>query len=133
MAKVKSSGNRSTEMRVEQALVNAGVHGWVKHPGLPGKPDFYFPAEHLALFVDGCYWHGCPKHLRLPNAHAEYWREKIDRNRRRDTRIHRKLRADGYHVMRVWEHDLGHDLWIKRLMAMLRRIRAINQSQPHTS
>jgi DNA mismatch endonuclease (patch repair protein) len=124
MAKVKSAGNRSTELRVEQALTAAGIGGWEKHPHLPGKPDFYFPAERLVVFVDGCYWHGCPKHVRYPAARADYWRAKIDRNRRRDNRNRRALRAGGYHVMRVWEHDLKRDTWLKRLAAMLRRIRA---------
>jgi len=121
MAKVKSTGNRSTELRVEAALTAAGIDGWEKHPPLLGKPDFYFPAARLVLFVDGCYWHGCPRHVRFPKAQADYWRAKIDRNRRRDNRIHRALRKQGYHVMRVWEHDLSRDSWVKRLAALLRR------------
>ncbi len=123
MAKVKSTGNRTTEGRVEAALVASGVVGWVKHPReVLGKPDFFFPEQRLALFVDGCFWHGCPvcKPL-MPVSHAEYWRAKIDRNRRRDNRHHRRLRRDGYHVMRVWEHELKADRWLKRLRAMLRR------------
>lgn len=121
MAKVKGAGNRSTEGRVEAALVAAEVTGWEKHPALPGKPDFFFPAHNLLVFVDGCYWHGCPRHVRFPQAQAEYWRGKIDRNRRRDNRVRRKLRARGYHVMRVWEHDLKATTWLKRLRTMLRR------------
>ena len=124
MAKVKSKGNRSTEAVVEAALDDAGISGWQKHPQLLGNPDFYFPAHKLALFVDGCFWHGCPKHVRYPAANAEYWRTKIDRTRRRDNRNHRKLRQAGYHVMRVWEHDLKRLTWLKRLQALLRRIEA---------
>jgi DNA mismatch endonuclease (patch repair protein) len=121
MRKVKGSGNRTTEGRVEAALLAAGVTGWEKHPALPGKPDFYFPAERLLVFVDGCYWHGCPRHVRYPLASADYWRAKIDRTRRRDNRVRRQLRAEGYHVMRVWEHDLGRETWLKRLLALRRR------------
>jgi DNA mismatch endonuclease (patch repair protein) len=124
MAKVKSDGNRSTEARVERALTEAGIGGGEKHPPLPGKPDFHFPAHRLLVFVDGCYWHCCPLHVRYPQARAEYWRAKIDRNRRRDNRVRRKLRSEGYHVMRVWEHDLKGDLWLKRLRALLRRAEA---------
>lgn len=122
MAKVRSTGNRSTEGRVEAALIDAGVLGWEKHPELPGKPDFYFPDQKLVVFVDGCFWHGCPRHVRFPQARAEYWRAKIERTRRRDNRLRRQLRRDGYHVMRIWEHDLTRDTWLRRLRAMLARI-----------
>lgn len=124
MAKVRATGNRSTEGRVEAALSEAGITGWEKHPPLLGKPDFYFPGTRLVMFVDGCYWHGCPHHVRFPQAQADYWRDKIDRNRRRDNRLRRRLRQQGYHVMRVWEHDLKQDIWIKRLRAFLRTIEA---------
>lgn len=122
MAKVKSAGNRSTEMKAEAALVAADIGGWEQHAALPGKPDFYFPEYRLAVFIDGCFWHGCPKHVRYPQAHADYWRSKIERNRKRDERIRRQLRSEGFHVMRVWEHDLRRDTWLKRLRAMLRKI-----------
>ncbi len=121
MGKVRSTGNRSTEGRVEAALTAAGVAGWEKHPDLPGKPDFHFSAHTLVLFVDGCQWHACPRRVRYPQANADYWRAKIDRNRRRDNRTRRHLRQQGYHVMRVWEHDLKGVTWLKRLRAMLRR------------
>jgi DNA mismatch endonuclease (patch repair protein) len=74
MAKVKSTGNRTTEVIVEAALLRFGIIGWEKHPDLPGKPDFYFPSLRLMLFVDGCYWHGCPKHVRRPTSNTEYWK-----------------------------------------------------------
>ena len=132
MRKVKGTGNRTTEARVEAALLAAGVTGWEKHPALPGKPDFYFPAERLLVFVDGCYWHGCPQHVRYPQASADYWRAKIDRTRRRDNRVRRQLRAQGYHVMRVWEHDLGRETWLKRLLALRRRVERTGTGDPRT-
>lgn len=124
MSLVKPSGNRSTEGRVESRLLAANVSGWVKHPpDVPGRPDFYFPSQRLMLFVDGCFWHACPTcERRNPTNRAEFWREKIEGNRRRDNRTRRRLRAEGYHVMRVWEHDLKTDRWLKRLVAMLRRL-----------
>lgn len=121
MAKVRSTGNRSTESRVEAALIDANITDWVKHPDMPGKPDFFFPNQNLVVFVDGCFWHGCPKHTRFPQANAEYWRNKIGRNRRRDNRVRRQLRRDHFHVMRIWEHDLKRDTWLKRLRTMIRR------------
>jgi DNA mismatch endonuclease (patch repair protein) len=127
MAKVRSTGNRSTESRVEAALIDAGITGWVKHPDMPGKPDFFFPNQKLVVFVDGCFWHGCPKHTRFPQANAEYWRNKIGRNRRRDNRVRRQLRRDHFHVMRIWEHDLKNETWLKRLQAMIRRSDALKE------
>ncbi len=86
------------------------------------RADVVFPSERVAVFVDGCYWHGCPLHVRFPRTNAEYWHTKIERNRRRDNKTRRQLRRDGFHVMRVWEHDLKSDRWLQRLRAMLRRI-----------
>lgn len=129
MAKVRATGNAATEGRVEAALRGTGIEGWEKHPVLPGKPDFYFPAQRLLVFVDGCYWHGCPLHVRYPQTNADYWHVKIERNRRRDNRYRRQLRERGYHVMRVWEHDLKQGTWLKRLRAMLRRIEAVGPDE----
>lgn len=126
MARVRSTSNKSTEAIVEVALIDAGMSGWEKQPkGILGKPDFYFPDYRLVIFVDGCFWHACPKCRRpMPVARAEYWREKIDRNRRRDNRNRRKLRQDGYHVMRIWEHEVTKKNWMQRLKALLHRIDA---------
>lgn len=124
MSQVKSRGNRSTERRVEDALLESGIGGWQKHASLLGNPDFYFPAHRLAVFVDGCFWHACPAHVRIPRSNADYWTKKIDRNRRRDNRLRRKLRSQRVHVMRIWEHDLSNDRWLCRLQTMLRRLSA---------
>lgn len=123
MALVRCTGNRSTERRVEAVLLAAGIDGWVKHPrGIPGRPDFFFPRESLVLFVDGCFWHCCPTCRRhLPRNNVTFWSRKLDANRRRDNRVRRALRAQGYHVMRVWEHQLRGETWRNRLISMLRR------------
>jgi DNA mismatch endonuclease (patch repair protein) len=123
MASVRSSGNKSTELLVEAKLIEYGIKGWIKHPkGMIGHPDFYFPDINLVLFVDGCFWHACPKCKRnTPHYRQEYWRGKIDYNRRRDNKNQRKLRKEGFHVVRVWEHDLKKDNWLKRLKALIRR------------
>ena len=118
MARVRGAGNKSTEGRVEAALLAAGIEGWEKHPKtVLGKPDFYFPRPRLAVFVDGCPV--CAR--RTPTARAEFWRSKIDENWRRNGRQRRRLRRQGYHVMRVWEHDIKKGPWLTRLRAMLAR------------
>ena len=108
IAKVRSKGNASTEAVVVTLFRQASITGWRRHPkGLIGKPDFYFPKAKLLLFVDGCFWHACPTCRRNPpQTRATFWQQKIDGNRRRDNRTRRKLRAQGYRVFRIWEHEL---------------------------
>ncbi len=73
-----------------------------------GKPDFIFPKQKIALFVDGCFWHGCPlpKHSNLPKNNQEFWTKKLQQNKDRDKFVTRELRKMGWVVVRVWEHEL---------------------------
>lgn len=78
-----------------------------RHPkGIYGNPDFGNKAGKIAVFVDGCFWHGCPEHYREPKSNVEFWREKIRRNRERDAAVSTVLEAMGWRVIRVWEHEL---------------------------
>ena len=120
MAKVRSKDNRSTELRMISELQERGITGWMRHPAdVPGRPDFFFPNQRLVLFVDGCFWHACPKCGRLPKTRVDFWHTKLAGNRRRDLSISRKLRKQGFHVMRVWEHALPDERWIRQLTRML--------------
>jgi DNA mismatch endonuclease (patch repair protein) len=122
MSRVRGMGNKSTEGLVEAALLQHGITGWIKHhKDVAGRPDFYFPASRLAVFVDGCFWHACPTCGRIPKSRVEFWTTKIDQNRRRDNRTRRRLRQDGHHVMRIWEHELRKGTWLPRLLGMLTR------------
>ena len=104
MARVRSSGNKTTEERMVQLLRGAGLKGWRRHLPLPGKPDFAWPALKVALFVDGCFWHGhdCGKNIN-PRTNAEAWKQKIKNNKTRDRRACRELRLKGWSVLRIWE------------------------------
>ena len=127
MRRVRATGNRSTEGIVEEQLAATGLSGWTKHPAsVEGRPDFYFSREKLCIFVDGCFWHGCPKCGRIPKSRVEFWTAKIDGNRRRDETVRRRLRRRGYHVMRVWEHDVIGGRWIARLKQMLKKATAVH-------
>lgn len=125
MAKVKPSGNKSTEVAVVSLLRATHLSGWRRHYSLDGNPDFVFPHRRIALFVDGCFWHGCPKHCRIPHTHRRYWVNKISGNKRRDNRTNRQLRKKGWSVYRFWEHDIG----TPRALLMLEKIR---RSRPTT-
>lgn len=80
-------------------------------PDVVGKPraDIVFLRDRVAVFVDGCYWHGCPEHFRMPSSNTEYWTAKIERNRARDQRVSAALREAGWRVVRVWEHESSSD------------------------
>lgn len=130
MAKVKGWGNASTELRLVATLRALGVTGWRRgvtlriqdaKTALKVKPDFVFRKRKLALFVDGCFWHGCPIHATRPKQNAKFWRTKIANNQARDRLVTRRLRAHGWRVMRIWEHELTrkHE---RRLLARLRRV-----------
>jgi DNA mismatch endonuclease (patch repair protein) len=106
MSLIRSTGNKATELRLVQIFRAHGITGWRRGSKLPGKPDFVFLKLKIAVFVDGCFWHGCPKHTTQPKTNANFWREKIARNRARDRRVNRVLRERGWMVVRVWEHDL---------------------------
>lgn len=106
MAAIRSRGNKATELRLMQIFRANGITGWRRGSKLPGKPDFVFPTRKLAVFVDGCFWHGCPRHATWPKTRAAFWRRKITRNRQRDREVGRVLRRMGWRVLRVWEHGL---------------------------
>jgi len=88
-------------------LAALGVRGWrLNASDLAGCPDFVFDARHVAVFLDGCFWHGCRRCQRVPSSNQEYWVAKVRRNRRRDRRTAAALREQGWTVLRIWEHEL---------------------------
>jgi DNA mismatch endonuclease, patch repair protein len=122
MSRIRSKGNRTTEVAFRMVLVRAGIRGWMLHPEfLPARPDFYFPRRRVAIFVDGCFWHGCPKCGHTPRTRTGYWTEKIRLNQERDKAANRALRQLGIRVVRVWEHYLksGCASWDRRLLRSL--------------
>lgn len=78
-------------------------------PGVRRRADIVFPGAKVAVFVDGCFWHLCPEHGNIPKNNREWWRAKLHRNVERDRDTDERLRSDGWHVERVWEHELRTD------------------------
>ena len=106
MARVKSRNSKSTELRFISILKDKGITGWVRNYKLTGKPDFAFSRLKIAIFIDGCFWHGCPNHCRMPSSNMDYWNNKIEKNKIRDKKIKKALRMKGWQVIRIWEHEI---------------------------
>ncbi|MGH7783920.1 MAG: very short patch repair endonuclease [Candidatus Binatia bacterium] len=107
MSKVRSRGNLATELRLIQIFRTFRIHGWRRHAPLIGKPDFIFPDAKVAIFVDGCFWHSCPRHGELPVTNRKFWARKLIRNRDRDQLVAKELKSAGWRVLRIWQHELS--------------------------
>lgn len=93
------------ELRLRRQLWRLGLRYRLASK-LPGKPDLVFASARVAVFVDGCQWHCCPVHWVRPKSNLKFWDRKFDRNRRRDDEVNRLLRAAGWTVIRLWEHEV---------------------------
>lgn len=110
MSRIRSRGNKDTELALATLLRAHRITGWRRNQPVFGKPDFVFAKLKLAIFVDGCFWHGCPDHGRREHrVNAWYWPEKIQRNVDRDADTTRRLMARGWTVIRIWEHEPAAD------------------------
>ncbi|MCR4315541.1 MAG: very short patch repair endonuclease [Planctomycetes bacterium] len=107
MKAVKSRGNASTELKLIEYFQESNIKGWSRSFPLIGNPDFVFAKFKVAVFVDGCFWHGCKKHCRMPKSNTTYWEKKIERNAAHDSTINKNLDGKGWKVIRLWEHELS--------------------------
>jgi len=145
MSRIRSRGNKGTEVALAKLFRRNKITGWRRQiqlrvgelrvdgrkrstsprpspqsgEGVRVRPDFVFRQARLALFVDGCFWHGCPKHGTQPKGNAAFWRRKFSRNIARDKLVTRALRRANWRVLRVWEHELAK----KNHARLLQRIR----------
>jgi len=108
MSRIRGRNNKGTELVLASLLRKNRIIGWRRHSRLPGTPDFALHSQKVAIFVDGCFWHGCTRCTKniTPATNRKYWSDKIIANRRRDRRADRNLRGSGWRVLRIWEHDL---------------------------
>jgi DNA mismatch endonuclease (patch repair protein) len=105
---LQASRNTRPELELRSALHRTGLRFRVHVRPLAGvrrEADVVFPKARVAVFVDGCFWHGCPEHGSWPKANADWWREKIEANRRRDADTDERLRDAGWMVIRMWTHE----------------------------
>jgi len=106
MSLIRSRGNAATELRLIKLFRASRISGWRRNQNLAGKPDFVFRAKRVVIFVDGCFWHGCPRCYHRPKSHQKYWDAKVAANIQRDRRNRQRLRRQGWRVLRIWEHEL---------------------------
>src|SRR5579862_5107639 len=149
MSRIRGKGNRDTELEFMRLLRRHGISGWRRHLSLrlgtpePARsnpttrsrrvsPDFVFPRLKVAIFVDGCFWHGCPEHCTQPASNAVFWQTKIAGNRTRDRYVTGALRRQEWVVLRFWEHQLRRPARvITRLRVGLQR--GLTRGSPQTS
>jgi DNA mismatch endonuclease (patch repair protein) len=119
MKSILGRGNESTELSFARVLRANKHSGWRRHLELPGRPDFSWPSLRLAVFIDGCFWHGCPRCYQAPKTNRSFWRDKVITNKARDRRVTAKLRRDGWVVVRIWECRVEADSSLRRLQKAL--------------
>lgn len=122
MAKVKGQGNKSTELKLIKFFKEYNIKGWRRKYPLTGNPDFVLSKCRLAIFVDGCFWHGCKNHCRIPESNRQYWVSKIDKNIKRDKKINKELKENQWMIIRIWEHELKKDNHKKKLQKIKKKV-----------
>jgi DNA mismatch endonuclease (patch repair protein) len=139
MSCIRGQGNKDTEFALIRVFRAHRITGWRRqveirnlefgmfataNPSSGGRkfrvrPDFVFPKLRVAVFVDGCFWHVCPKHATRPRHNRAFWKRKLEANTARDRLVTRTLRMNGWRVLRIWEHELAR----KNAARLVRRIR----------
>ena len=123
MQAVKSKGTKP-ERQLFAMLAGMGLRGWRKHADeIIGKPDVVFDEKKIAVFVDGCFWHGCPhcKRPLKPKSNQAYWERKIRRNIERADKYNQQLRQEGWIVVRIWEHEIKEPAYREQIRQRIRQ------------
>lgn len=122
MARILSRDNERTELALVRLFRRHRIVGWRRHIHVFGNADFVFPKQRVALFVDGCFWHGCPDHGTKPRSNRVFWTRKLLRNVVRDRIVNNALRKRGWRVLRIWQHELlrrNETICVRRLKRVL--------------
>lgn len=104
MSKVRSK-ETSLEKTLRSLLWINGIRYRKNNTVYFGKPDLLFKQRKTVAFIDSCFWHGCPRHLRMPASNRKYWISKIEHNRGRDLQVNAFYRSNGWKIIRIWEHE----------------------------
>lgn len=107
MSQIKGFGNKTTEQRLISVFIENHITGWRRNYPVYGKPDFVFHKQRVAIFVDGCFWHGHDCRNTRPKTNEEFWLRKISKNMERDIKVTEHLEKLGWKVVRIWECELA--------------------------
>lgn len=127
MSRIRCRGNAATESKLVKILRENRINGWRRQIKLFGRPDFVFRKYRLAIFVDGCFWHGCPQHSSQPATNRVFWKEKLSRNKDRDRLVTRTLKRSGWRVLRIWQHELTARAQARCVSRITRELRKVEQ------
>lgn len=135
MSRIRGRGNKDTEVALIRIFRAERITGWRRHTSLFGRPDFTFRRERVVVFVDGCFWHGCPLHCRMPATNPAFWSSKLAANKARDKTVSVTLRKTGWRVVRIWEHDLAKrpSVCVRRILRSLQREATQSPTPPRCS
>jgi len=127
MSKIRGK-NTGPEIKLRKMLWSEGIRGYRIHYKLPGKPDIVFTKKKIAIFIDGCFWHKCPACFQEPETRKEFWMKKIQSNVDRDKKVNEQLQAEGWTIIRIWEHEIRKEpeTILSKIMFLLDRIPLIN-------
>ena len=122
MSRVRSKGNKTTEIKLINVFKSLEITGWRRNYPVIGHPDFVFPDKHIAIFVDGCFWHGHDCRNTRPKDNKEYWEKKRQRNIEHDIQINKRFLSRGWTVIRIWECELlkkNQDILLSKISVLM--------------
>lgn len=122
MKAVKSRNNKTTELKMISIFKYYKLRGWRRNSKLYGKPDIVFDKKNIALFIDGCFWHGHNCRNTKPKEHKTYWTKKICRNKKRDKDVNMILKRKSWTVYRIWECELKSKSKVEKLINNIRKV-----------
>jgi DNA mismatch endonuclease (patch repair protein) len=119
MASVKSTGNKSTELKLISIFKKHSISGWRRHINIVGHPDFVFANSKVVVFADGCFWHGHNCRNTIPKTNKSFWDNKLYRNIQRDKKNNRLLKNTGWLVFRFWECEINSTRYQRKLNKLI--------------
>lgn len=128
MSKVKSK-NTGAELKLIKIFKENNIKGWRRTYPMFGKPDFVFLKHRIAIFVDGCFWHGHNCRNVTPKNNAEYWRKKIENNKERDKIVTKTIEKKGWKVIRIWECELKGKAISKKVIELIEILKDLNRNK----
>jgi len=131
MSRIRST-NTIFEYNFRKELWRRGFRYRKNIKSMVGKPDIFFPRKKIVVFLDSCFWHGCKLHCRMPKSNVEYWREKIERNKKRDSEVTSYYKNNDFTILRFWEHEVRENMGkiMNKVESAIKRIEASEAGFP---